>query len=90
MLKLRRLDEKINFIYPAAFGRLCVETQAAAEAEAMERQPPSGGCVLKRLMNKLQTAQPIQPPSGGCVLKRLLTSTTGQFITTSRLRAAVC
>ena len=39
---------------PAAFGRLCVET-ALAEAERfmIAPQPPSGGCVLKPRLLKL-------------------------------------
>ena len=32
---------------PAAFGRLCVETDAVIEATKLANQPPSGGCVLK-------------------------------------------
>ncbi len=34
--------------FAAAFGRLCVETQfTEAITKQAERQPPSGGCVLK-------------------------------------------
>ncbi len=34
---------------PAAFGRLCVETDGRKAAlPSPTRQPPSGGCVLKR------------------------------------------
>ncbi len=34
---------------PAAFGRLCVETQHAICCRQKRRfQPPSGGCVLKQ------------------------------------------
>ncbi len=32
-------------------------------------QPPSGGCVLKRLMIDRIFTNLTQPPSGGCVLK---------------------
>ena len=33
---------------PAAFRRLCVETQTRAQADAfIAAQPPLGGCVLK-------------------------------------------
>ena len=36
---------------PAAFGRLCVETRQVEEQAALElAQPPSGGCVLKRIV----------------------------------------
>ena len=34
-------------------------------------QPPSGGCVLKRLLSGLAAPARSQPPSGGCVLKRV-------------------
>ena len=33
---------------PAAFGRLCVETAKSLCSSRVMRQPPSGGCVLKR------------------------------------------
>ena len=32
---------------PAAFGRLCVETDGVSVINAAIAQPPSGGCVLK-------------------------------------------
>ena len=32
-------------------------------------QPPSGGCVLKPVMNWILLRVQFQPPSGGCVLK---------------------
>ena len=34
---------------PAAFGRLCVETMYRPGTRMLLGQPPSGGCVLKRL-----------------------------------------
>ena len=34
---------------PAAFGRLCVETIVQTFELIRNGQPPSGGCVLKRL-----------------------------------------
>ena len=33
------------------------------------RQPPSGGCVLKRIIYNAVAVTNFQPPSGGCVLK---------------------
>ena len=33
---------------PAAFRRLCVETEPTEPEKAETKQPPSGGCVLKR------------------------------------------
>ena len=63
-LKLLKQNEK-----PAAFGRLCVETARQALWLFLVCQPPSGGCVLKRMGCSVEkTARP-QPPSGGCVLK---------------------
>ena len=54
---------------PAAFRRLCVETDLAKKVDKEWAQPPSGGCVLKPLALIIEMADIIQPPSGGCVLK---------------------
>ena len=57
---------------PAAFGRLCVETNLPNITKFSVSQPPSGGCVLKHPL-WLQTANGgAQPPSGGCVLKQFV------------------
>ena len=49
---------------PAAFRRLCVETQTRAQADAfIAAQPPSGGCVLKH--------QAAEMPPVGLVASRL-------------------
>ena len=46
-----RVDGQIIAFLPAAFGRLCVETAVIASIEqAIKPQPPSGGCVLKRMV----------------------------------------
>ena len=37
-------------LYSAAFGRLCVETGRTQLSRKLLIQPPSGGCVLKPLM----------------------------------------
>ena len=57
---------------PAAFGRLCVETLWYKGAHKHpQSQPPSGGCVLKHILNHhSSTFLQNQPPSGGCVLKQ--------------------
>ena len=39
-----RQAQEVN---PAAFGRLCVETEMQKSMEKAFDQPPSGGCVLK-------------------------------------------
>ena len=36
-------------------------------------QPPSGGCVLKLIMQVEKDFKNVQPPSGGCVLKQMAT-----------------
>ncbi len=56
---------------PAAFGRLCVETNQTDTFQTTSNQPPSGGCVLKPYGYPLTHGQRnTQPPSGGCVLKQ--------------------
>ena len=42
-------------------------------------QPPSGGCVLKLLLNRLDLRVCFQPPSGGCVLKHPTGSTSQNY-----------
>ena len=79
----------ISTTIPAAFRRLCVETGSLSILLFGVAQPPSGGCVLKRVY-KIHTAPYIfQPPSGGCVLKPLALSARNTYIS-SRLQAAVC
>ena len=55
--------------FPAAFGRLCVETRSRQPRPHGRHQPPSGGCVLKRGDGAGRGQSANQPPSGGCVLK---------------------
>ena len=54
---------------PAAFRRLCVETNEKSHFEQFKIQPPSGGCVLKPAAQCGHEQAYLQPPSGGCVLK---------------------
>ena len=76
---------------PAAFRRLCVETQTRAQADAfIAAQPPSGGCVLKQDIGLISTIGESQPPSGGCVLKHRRHIRVVLDCDTSRLQAAVC
>ena len=49
---------------PAAFGRLCVETESHFQADGVFEQPPSGGCVLKQIFNLLQ-AVALRPAAFG-------------------------
>ena len=39
--------------FPAAFGRLCVETIINCFMRVIRFQPPSGGCVLKQLQGHI-------------------------------------
>ena len=56
----------------ATFGWLCVETLEEIDDMPADRQPPSGGCVLKHHFGDVGGIDQEQPPSGGCVLKPLL------------------
>ena len=48
VLKQDNRDDFVHASYPAAFGRLCVETCGNdTPARFVDIQPPSGGCVLK-------------------------------------------
>ncbi len=56
----------------AAYGRLCVETLPYTALFYHCRQPPTGGCVLKRRSRSRARNIRLQPPTGGCVLKQSL------------------
>ncbi|WP_210383774.1 hypothetical protein, partial [Neisseria sp. HMSC058F07] len=71
VLKLIELSGKGCNVATAAFGRLCVETQAILAKHSCLEQPPSGGCVLKLANSRLHLLTNPQPPSGGCVLKQV-------------------
>ena len=47
VLKLWTRQAKLPKNIPAAFGRLCVETNNYPDFRVKIFQPPSGGCVLK-------------------------------------------
>ena len=49
MLKRLKNEKAALTVHPAAFGRLCVETNRLKQnlGSAFTAQPPSGGCVLK-------------------------------------------
>ena len=48
VLKLTNQTRAHSLRFPAAFGRLCVETIKTRKNARQPIQPPSGGCVLKR------------------------------------------
>ena len=87
-----RVGETENFVmFPAAFGRLCVETNWSVVAVPLRWQPAAFGrlCVETGLSQMAKHNREHQPPSGGCVLK-LDDGVTSAEQTPSRLRAAVC
>ena len=47
VLKLAVLYLFVLLLLPAAFRRLCVETETRQQKNRRIHQPPSGGCVLK-------------------------------------------
>ena len=60
---------------PAAFGRLCVETDLIFTASSLQNQPPSGGCVLKPVRRNPETR-----PSRPAAFRRLCVETTSLLI----------
>ena len=90
VLKLENIGAAAEWLRPAAFGRLCVET-AVFKAELSGRTPAAFGrlCVETASVTILTPNLRAQPPSGGCVLKQ-----NGEWVLpnerASRLRAAVC
>ena len=90
VLKLENSSKRQCVDKPAAFRRLCVETESSSRGDGqVVAQPPSGGCVLKQEFDAKPCLAICQPPSGGCVLKQSddLKKTVKD---TSRLQAAVC
>ena len=70
VLKQPHQHELRHALAPAAFRRLCVETNLPKLMKECLTQPPSGGCVLKLDRMSMGEHSGFQPPSGGCVLKR--------------------
>ena len=72
MLKLVQQMMSVDLCFPAAFGRLCVETKMK-ECNSLVDLPAAFGrlCVETKItFNTLK--EDFQPPSGGCVLKQSL------------------
>ena len=75
--------------FPAAFGRLCVETFLKQSELHFFHPAAFGRLCVETMKPDFVEGDMIQPPSGGCVLKLdLLPFDTDQRA--SRLRAAVC
>ena len=71
VLKQKGCNRHRPLSFPAAFRRLCVETDRLISRNCLRLfQPPSGGCVLKRKLVERNAPEIPQPPSGGCVLKQ--------------------
>ena len=49
-----------------------LKLKALGESKCNKKQPPSGGCVLKLVINWCGALGKLQPPSGGCVLKLMI------------------
>ena len=77
--------------YPAAFGRLCVETErVAGGTQGESTQPPSGGCVLKLRRYNLCLLTVMPAAFGRLCVETIKHKTSHFYELTSRLRAAVC
>ena len=71
MLKQYIVFKVKTYLEAATFGWLCVETFSPVVAQQLQqKQPPSGGCVLKPRYKTRGINETGQPPSGGCVLKQ--------------------
>ena len=57
---------------PAAFGRLCVETDYRIELKRKNRPAAFGRLCVETVSRTRGIAPMAQPPSGGCVLKLAL------------------
>ena len=64
MLKLKFWNIMFEYSFPAAFGRLCVETPTVTGVMLGVIQPPSGGCVLK-LLSKMRAVSVFLPAAFG-------------------------
>ena len=79
VLKLSAARKPAPTTPPAAFGRLCVETNRKIRSRSNRPQPPSGGCVLKHAFGGDCPQSALQPPSGGCVLKLIFRHFVGGY-----------
>ena len=81
-----------NRFVPAAFRRLCVETEQATLIKVSEKAAAFRRLCVETWFKTTASENSDQPPSGGCVLKHLSNSSTSNtnFAFGSRLQAAVC
>ena len=86
---MQQLSHKL-FLSPAAFGRLCVETDIGRVISTEDGQPPSGGCVLKLPKFGLADARQWPAAFGRLCVETIEGKIDFNQITSSRLRAAVC
>ena len=65
-------------VFPAAFGRLCVETLCHDEYAATVSPAAFGRLCVETLLPAYNQLTSFQPPSGGCVLKQAEVGRTGR------------
>ena len=75
---------------PAAFGRLCVETNLLQNPLNDQMPAAFGRLCVETASTAGKRPEQSQPPSGGCVLKLKPALPLPNRSATSRLRAAVC
>ena len=68
-----------RFPAPAAFGRLCVETQYPVCAETGTQPAAFGRLCVETASKPPNHVSHNQPPSGGCVLKRFFCIKNNQY-----------
>ena len=91
MLKLNDGYASGAMTIPAAFGRLCVETETKISLDCGSvDQPPSGGCVLKLMLNERCIKNEWPAAFGRLCVETININAVDVSAITSRLRAAVC
>ena len=75
---------------PAALGRLCVETLSNISCGYSYNQPPSGGCVLKQIMDNDYAGAEVPAALGRLCVETNHLHHRAKTPQPSRPRAAVC
>ena len=70
-VETKKIRNSFPYPPPAAFRRLCVETGGILEIVDIGDQPPSGGCVLKLLIDEAE-----QLPTRPAAVRRLCVETS--------------
>ena len=92
MLKQERVLIQALIAQAAAFGRLCVETHGncGVDVDISALQPPSGGCVLKRIYKDGALYDIRAAAFGRLCVETGKSKAPPSVAVGSRLRAAVC